>query len=77
MILAERADPADASHDDFLAHAARAADGLWTYLDTPVVGLWRDKMLDDETFVDEPAPASSFYHIIGAISALTAWRNAA
>jgi mannose-1-phosphate guanylyltransferase/mannose-6-phosphate isomerase len=55
---------------DYLAHASRAADGLWRYLDVPVRGLWRDKMLEDGEFVDEAAPASSLYHIVAAIAAL-------
>lgn len=47
--------------------AAAGAEGLLAYLRTPVPGLWRDKYQPDETFVDEPAPASSFYHIVLAI----------
>jgi mannose-6-phosphate isomerase len=47
--------------------AAAGAEGLLTYLRTPVPGLWRDKYQPDETFVEEPAPASSFYHIALAI----------
>ena len=47
--------------------AVSAAVGLLAYLRTPVPGLWRDKYLADETFVEEPAPASSFYHIVLAI----------
>jgi mannose/cellobiose epimerase-like protein (N-acyl-D-glucosamine 2-epimerase family) len=50
--------------------AAGAARALLKYLDTPLRGLWRDKMLADGTFVDEPAPASSFYHIVCAIEEL-------
>ena len=52
------------------AHAVQAAAGLWRYLETSVVGLWRDKLGVDGQFVAEPAPASSFYHIVGAIYAL-------
>lgn len=48
--------------------AAAGAEGLMTYLRTPVPGLWRDKYQPDETFVEEPAPASSFYHITCAIA---------
>lgn len=47
--------------------AVSAGRGLLKYLDTPVRGLWRDRMNADGSFVDEPAPASSFYHIVGAI----------
>jgi mannose-1-phosphate guanylyltransferase/mannose-6-phosphate isomerase len=48
-----------------------AAESLWRYLDVPLKGFWRDKMRVDGSFVDEPAPASSFYHIILAVQALT------
>ncbi len=47
--------------------AAAGAEGLVKYFDTPVKGLWRDKLRADGTFVDEAAPASSFYHIVCAI----------
>ncbi|MGR4865493.1 AGE family epimerase/isomerase [Caulobacter sp. LARHSG274] len=47
--------------------AAAGAEGLIKYFDTPVKGLWRDKLQADGTFVDEAAPASSFYHIVCAI----------
>lgn len=52
--------------------AASAARGLARYLQTPVRGLWRDKMQADGGFVDEPAPATSFYHLMGAVLALRA-----
>jgi len=47
--------------------AANGAEALFKYLDVPVKGLWRDKLLADGTFVEEAAPASSFYHIVCAI----------
>ena len=47
--------------------AAEAAEGLEKYLATPVAGLWRDVMTPDGGFVEEPAPASSFYHIVSAV----------
>lgn len=47
--------------------ALRAADGLASYLETPRAGTWRDKRGADGEFVEEPAPASSFYHLLGAI----------
>jgi mannose-1-phosphate guanylyltransferase/mannose-6-phosphate isomerase len=53
--------------------ARAAAAGLWQYLDTPRPGLWRDKMREDGSFVEEPAPASSLYHIICAVASLKAW----
>jgi mannose/cellobiose epimerase-like protein (N-acyl-D-glucosamine 2-epimerase family) len=57
----------------YLADAIAAAKALWLYLDTPIAGLWRDKLLADGSWVDEPAPASSFYHIIDALRVLAAW----
>jgi len=47
--------------------AANGAEALTKYFDVPVKGLWRDKLRADGTFVDEAAPASSFYHIVCAI----------
>ena len=53
------------------AQALRAARGLAQYLDVPARGVWRDKLKADGSFVDEPAPATSFYHLMVAIQALT------
>jgi mannose-6-phosphate isomerase len=50
--------------------AARAAEGLELYFDTPVRGLWRDRMTADGAFIEEPAPASSLYHIVLAVAVL-------
>ena len=50
--------------------AAAGAGALWRYLETPIPGLWRDRMMTDGNFIEEPAPASSFYHIICCISVL-------
>ena len=41
-----------------------AANGLARYLEVPANGAWRDKLGEDGRFVDEPAPASSFYHLM-------------
>ena len=49
------------------AQGVRAAQGLAQYLDTPVRGVWRDKLQADGSFIDEPAPATSFYHLMVAI----------
>lgn len=56
--------------DGYLAHALSAAESLWRYLDVPTRGLWRDKLTPTNRFVAEPVPASSLYHIVGAIAAL-------
>jgi mannose/cellobiose epimerase-like protein (N-acyl-D-glucosamine 2-epimerase family) len=49
-----------------------AASALSRYLATPVRGSWYDRLMPYGRFIEEPAPASSFYHIVGAISQLTA-----
>ncbi len=56
----------------YFSMAATAADGLLRYLDTPLPGLWRDRIDAAGAVVDEPAPASSFYHLVAAISEITA-----
>ena len=50
--------------------AARAYSGLKLYLATPTPGTWRDKLQSNGAWVDEPSPASSFYHITCALSEL-------
>lgn len=64
LILAEGEDEKRAF---YLAEAEKAAAGLQRYLEVPLEGLWRDKMTPSGTFLKEPAPASSFYHIVCAI----------
>jgi mannose/cellobiose epimerase-like protein (N-acyl-D-glucosamine 2-epimerase family) len=49
---------------------SEAIDSFASYLKTPTPGLWYDRLKPGGHFVDEPAPASSLYHIIGAIAAL-------
>ncbi len=52
------------------AVAQEAAASLAPYLDVPTPGLWRDWLGPDGVFVDEPAKASSFYHLAVAIDEL-------
>jgi len=66
--LAEVGDPAHASQR--LKEAEAALGAINGYL-LPF-GLWRDKRLANGSFIEEPAPASSFYHIVGAYSQLQA-----
>jgi len=40
---------------------------------TAVAGLWLDMRLPNGVLVDSPAPASSFYHLVGGIAALAAF----
>ncbi|THD77654.1 MAG: mannose-1-phosphate guanylyltransferase [Phenylobacterium sp.] len=57
------------------ADVLTAAHGLRRYLDAPARGAWRDKLRPDGSFVDEPAPASSFYHVLQAVLPLVASRS--
>jgi len=50
--------------------ALRAVHGLRRYLQTPLAGAWYDMQMPDGTFVEQPAPASSFYHIVCGLSEL-------
>ena len=45
---------------------------LWRYLDAPLAGLWYENLAADGQFVIEAAPATSLYHIVGAIAELWA-----
>ena len=54
----------------YVAAAEDAFEVLQAYLDVPVRGLWRDQWLADGSFVEEAAPASSFYHILSALAVL-------
>jgi len=59
-----------------MAHSAAAS--FPPFLKTSVPGLWFDVQRPDGTFTDSPAPASTFYHLVGAIVALdTALRSSA
>ena len=51
----------------YIGSAIKAADAFREFLKTPVSGLWFDKRRPDGTLIDEPAPASTFYHILCAI----------
>jgi len=51
-----------------MAHAA--ASSFLPYLNTPLTGLWFDQQLPSGVLLDSPSPASTFYHLVGAIAAL-------
>lgn len=51
----------------YLFQATRAISAFQIFLETPVKGLWYDRVTPNGDFREEPAPASSFYHIVGAI----------
>lgn len=52
---------------EYLHSANRALNAMAPFMATPISGLWYDKLLEDGTVVEEPAPASTFYHIVCAI----------
>jgi mannose/cellobiose epimerase-like protein (N-acyl-D-glucosamine 2-epimerase family) len=56
----------------YVTIAASACEGLWRYLETPIPGLWYDRITADGKLVDEPAPASTFYHLVVAVAELSA-----
>ena len=53
------------------ACAAEGFDALMGYCrGLPVAGTWRDRRRPDGSFIEEASPASSFYHIVLALSEL-------
>jgi mannose-6-phosphate isomerase len=54
--------------DRYAEQVEAATHAVRKYIDTPVPGLWRDRLLASGEWVEEPAPASSFYHIACAIT---------
>jgi len=56
----------------YFAMAASATDALKRYLSTPIPGLWYDRIDVNGHIVDEPAPASTFYHLVVAVAELSA-----
>lgn len=55
----------------YLASARRAVAALDRFLLDEPSGLWRDKLTEGGEFIEEPSPASSFYHIVCAVSELS------
>ncbi len=68
LILAEHS--SDGPQRKYLEDAAQALRALSLYL-LPQ-GIWHDKRLMTGKFIDEAAPASSFYHIMGAFAQMAA-----
>lgn len=63
-----------ARHAGTAAHGSvlsQAITGMRRYLRTRIPGLWHD-LLDDGNFVPGRSPASTFYHIVSAITELNA-----
>lgn len=47
--------------------ALEVANGLAAFLNTSRRGAWRERMRSSGEFIDEPAPATSLYHLYGAV----------
>jgi mannose-6-phosphate isomerase len=56
----------------YFSMAASAAEALQRYLATPIPGLWYDRIDGAGKIVDEPAPASTFYHLVVAVAEISA-----
>lgn len=64
---------ARARHSGDIGERKEARDafaGLVKYFDTPKRGVWRDKLRADGSWIEEPAPGSSLYHITCALAEL-------
>ncbi len=57
-------------HEGDEARLGEAIESLSRYLDAPFPGLWYENLAADGRFVVEAAPATSLYHIVGAIAEL-------
>lgn len=68
LAMAELAEGSE--REQRLAEARKAAAGLALYLRPN--GAWRDKLEPSGAFTEEPAPASSLYHIVGAFDQVCA-----
>ncbi|HVZ29771.1 MAG TPA: AGE family epimerase/isomerase [Asticcacaulis sp.] len=53
-----------------MEEAVKAYTGLALYFETPARGVWRDRLKADDAWIEEDAPASSFYHIVCALTEL-------
>lgn len=71
LAMAEIAED-DAARATAFERVAAAARGLRSFLDPAVPGLWHERMAADGTFVDEPVPASSLYHVACALDEMRA-----
>jgi mannose/cellobiose epimerase-like protein (N-acyl-D-glucosamine 2-epimerase family) len=56
----------------YFAMTASAAESLQRYLATPIPGLWYDRIDVNGDIVEEPAPASTFYHLVAAVAEISA-----
>ena len=57
-------------HDGDAARLREAIESLSRYLDAPLPGLWYENLTAEGRFIVAAAPATSLYHIVGAVAAL-------
>lgn len=76
-IIMARSEADEEKRQRYVRDAVSAARALLAYLDVPVAGLWRDGLLSNGRWIEEPAPASSFYHIVDALRVLNEWSGSA
>lgn len=70
-VLLAKSDGGDAARNDAaLGKAAEAVEALMRYFRIDLPGSWFDRMTPDGALIEEPAPASSFYHIVCAAQVL-------
>jgi mannose/cellobiose epimerase-like protein (N-acyl-D-glucosamine 2-epimerase family) len=60
----------------YFTMAASAADAIQRYLATPIPGLWYDRIDANGNLIEEPAPASTFYHLVVAVAEISALARA-
>lgn len=58
----------------FVDIGVKAAGTVLRYLETDIPGLWRDERSAQGSFSVGASPASSFYHLVGAIAELSRFR---
>jgi mannose/cellobiose epimerase-like protein (N-acyl-D-glucosamine 2-epimerase family) len=58
--------------DRYHSMTVAATEGLLHYLDCPIPGLWYDRIDAAGQRIDEPAPASSFYHLVASVAEISA-----
>jgi mannose/cellobiose epimerase-like protein (N-acyl-D-glucosamine 2-epimerase family) len=52
--------------------AASALASIWRFLEVRTPGLWHDRLAAEDQFVPSRVPASTFYHIVSAVTELAA-----
>ena len=70
VAMADRHEPGSAERATCEVDVEVAIAALDGYLRTHVPGLWWDRRLANGRFADEPAPSTTFYHIVCAIAEL-------